>query len=547
MEKIAPITSRDSIDSIEPHSSMEAELIEREIRDFVHNYNFDTFSFIFELLDYAKDYRGCLEDLYRDFSVDSVALAKKYKGSNCAGLSLLFQNNTNDYAESVLIPSFGHYMPTQEASDYVEVRTVGLILKNKEDGYSALFPGLTIDKLVPIDNGYDFESMGTVYRVSGVTESTFELHAAKANGELIQRKFYITELTNPDQSMQKNLFKVRTKYQVSHVDNNVRNKLSYYIFGDTFRLRVPSENLSLDMDSTQFLKFISSEDSLVVEAFDSPNLVENLDIFIENRTLVQTLILPSLKKAYGGTMKLHTPGNYRKNHNIIKFAKSSSITDLTVVFIHGLYGTAGERGLKSYILGEKIRRLGVANVAYFNSSRDWKIYKSGDEKKAFCGKTFDEERRDILDMFRVLNERAPEVFGARQKRYQIVANSMGGTMVSTLREVFPRVGKVVLCGSDTGASSATKPILSTYPSKRYVTSAAATFTGDVLLLQGEKDAVVPLASQDELLAAYGSARLAAKKVIPGANHNFSKIDGGNQSLAYELYISVIFSFLMGIE
>ena len=104
-----------------------------------------------------------------------------------------------------------------------------------------------------------------------------------------------------------------------------------------------------------------------------------------------------------------------------------------------------------------------------------------------------------------------------------------------------------MCGLGTGASSATKPILSTYPSKRYVTSAAATFTGDVLLLQGEKDAVVPLASQDELLAAYSSARLAAKKVIPGANHNFSKIDGGNQSLAYELYISVIFSFLMGIE
>ena len=135
-------------------------------------------------------------------------------------------------------------------------------------------------------------------------------------------------------------------------------------------------------------------------------------------------------------MIFHTPGNYRKNHSIIKFAKSAIETDLTVVFIHGLYGMAGDRGSKSYILGEKIRRLGVANVAYLNSSRDWKIYKSGDEKKAFCGKTFDEERRDILDIFRVLSERAPEVFGARQKRYQIVANSMGGTMASTLREVF---------------------------------------------------------------------------------------------------------------
>ena len=62
-------------------------------------------------------------------------------------------------------------------------------------------------------------------------------------------------------------------------------------------------------------------------------------------------------------IKLYTPGNYRKNHNIIKFARSASTTDLTVVFIHGLYGTAGDRGSKSYILGEKIRRLGVANVA----------------------------------------------------------------------------------------------------------------------------------------------------------------------------------------
>ena len=37
MERIAPIISRDSIDSIEPHSSVEADLIEREIRDFVHS------------------------------------------------------------------------------------------------------------------------------------------------------------------------------------------------------------------------------------------------------------------------------------------------------------------------------------------------------------------------------------------------------------------------------------------------------------------------------------------------------------------------------
>lgn len=244
-------------------------------------------------------------------------------------------------------------------------------------------------------------------------------------------------------------------------------------------------------------------------------------------------------------MKIFITGNYKNNFSTLELQRSDDRKELTVVFIHGLYGASGEKETKSHILGTKITEAGIANVAYFNSSRDWSTYRDGNEQDAFKEKTFNQERQDIIDALKIIDSHSEELIGTKQSKLWVVANSMGGTIASTLSENFSSIEKLVLCGSGTGASSSTRPILSTYPSKEYVTSSAATYTGEVLLLQGSSDTVVPLWSQDELLESYTAAKSKTKRVIDGANHNFSKINNENTALAYKLYTEEIFNFLIG--
>ena len=71
---------------------------------------------------------------------------------------------------------------------------------------------------------------------------------------------------------------------------------------------------------------------------------------------------------------------------------------------------------------------------------------------------------------------------------------------------------------------------------------ASKFNGEVMLLQGSKDEVVPLEAGDALLAGYKNAK-ARKHTIDGANHQFSKIDEKNRSKAYQLYIDTVIKFL----
>jgi len=246
-------------------------------------------------------------------------------------------------------------------------------------------------------------------------------------------------------------------------------------------------------------------------------------------------------------VELQIKGNY-KSFIKLKISRSKIKTDKVALIVHGLYADSGNPYSKSKLLGNKILKENIANVVYFSSSRDWSIFPSdGDlekQQEAFKNKTFTQEVDDLLNSIQVILDQSNKLFGVKKEKlgFYIVANSMGGTVTSMLNTKFNYIDKIVLAGSGIKYGFSNLPILSTVPKESEIIKSAEKFTGNVLSLQGSKDEVVLLVSQNRLLNAYSNAKT-TKKIINGANHSFSTIDGKNKVLARNLYINSIINFL----
>ena len=245
-------------------------------------------------------------------------------------------------------------------------------------------------------------------------------------------------------------------------------------------------------------------------------------------------------------MEIFIKGNYQSFTKLI-VTKSKRPATNVLLQIHGIYGVTGDKGSKSKYLANKIISQGLAHSVLFSSSRDWSIYSTEDRNTqipSFQNKTFQQEADDVRDAINLILDQSIELFGVKKEDVAlwVVANSIGGTVLTTLSDALPKIKKIVVCGTGTGSSSSSKPILSTCPPLVQVLESATHFDGKILLLQGSLDDTVPLPAQDELLEAYTNADR-RKRVIEGANHSFGKIDDKNKSLAQKLYTEAIVDFL----
>lgn len=244
-------------------------------------------------------------------------------------------------------------------------------------------------------------------------------------------------------------------------------------------------------------------------------------------------------------MEIFLKGNYKSFIKLDVF-KTKKKTNKVYLNVHGLYAMSGDRGSKSKFLGNRILEKNIANVVQFSSSRDWNIFPSdgtySKQQESFKGKTFGEEAQDLRDTIDLIFDQSKYLFGVEDVRFYIVANSIGGTITTTLKDKFKYIDKIVLAGSGTRPSDSTKPILSTCPTEREILNSAANFRGELLFIQGSKDDVVPIEAQDKLFASYKHAEK-EKVIVEGANHNFSKINGKDKRLAQKLYTDFIIKFL----
>ncbi len=205
--------------------------------------------------------------------------------------------------------------------------------------------------------------------------------------------------------------------------------------------------------------------------------------------------------------------------------------------------------LSQSFLGNRTLEKNIANVVQFSSSRDWNIFPPdgtySKQQESFKGKTFVQEAQDLRDAIDLILDQSKYLFGIEKGklRFYIVANSIGGTVTTTLKDKFKYIDKIVLAGFGTRPSDSTKPILSTCPTEKEILDSAAKFNGELLFLQGSKDDVVPIEAQDKLFASYKHAKK-EKVIVEGANHNFSKLNGKDKRLVQKLYVDFILKFLV---
>jgi dienelactone hydrolase len=245
-------------------------------------------------------------------------------------------------------------------------------------------------------------------------------------------------------------------------------------------------------------------------------------------------------------MDIFLKGNH-KSFVKLGVIKAKRKSNNVLIIVHGLYGQAGDPNSKSRFLGNTVLKANVAHVVYFSSSRDWGVFKDNNWEKqveAFKGKTFKQEADDLRDTIDLLLDQSEFLFKVKKDelKFSIIANSIGGSVISTLKDKFGFIDKIVLAGSGTGSVSSDKPILSTEPPESEILKSTSNFTGDVLSIQGGEDSTVPLESQDKLLSGYKEAK-SSKIIIEGANHNFSNIFGKDKRLARKLYTNFIIKFL----
>lgn len=253
---------------------------------------------MFSLLEEARAKDIPLSETFIDYQVDTQSLIRQYNGTNCTGLSIELKSRLlNSGVETHLAPSYGRYLLTEEADDYGQLRTIDLIglTKGEKGEWVFLAPGLTIDKPMVVTPGYKVESFGNTYMIAQVTPENFEVITVKPNGDMLSRVFAFEEVLNPDESVQKNLLRARTRYQVTRqYDNGSKDYITFDFPQKTFRVSLGGNEITMDIDS--FRNYVAKNAESLQKRFRNPKLVQGFMDFTENiDTIVSELLLPEIQ------------------------------------------------------------------------------------------------------------------------------------------------------------------------------------------------------------------------------------------------------------
>ncbi len=284
---------------IHPFEEFRLPEVAGELRTVVLDYNFDTFSFFFELFERAEKEGSSLPDTFINFDIDSLSLARKYHGANCTGLSMMLRDRLRASGiASHLTPSYGNYFVTEEADTYSEIRTIDLVGVVQEENSGVpvfLAPGLTIDKPIMVAEGYQVESFGNRYLVTKATSQDFEILTIKPNSDTISRIFVMQEVLNPDESLQKNLIRTRTRYQMTRqYEQGTRDYITFDFPQRTFRIGIGGQDLTTN--EAGFLEYVHKNGQMLEDRFRNPEIRQGFERFTENiDNISEQLLLPEIQ------------------------------------------------------------------------------------------------------------------------------------------------------------------------------------------------------------------------------------------------------------
>lgn len=245
-------------------------------------------------------------------------------------------------------------------------------------------------------------------------------------------------------------------------------------------------------------------------------------------------------------------GSYHNKPIEIYTGNTKFPSNTVTIFVQGLYGVFSMEEIEDKInlLSKKLISDNISHCVNYNSSRDFSFIPETEHEeraKAFVEKTFEQELDDLKKVVSWAMDNSKKIFGIEKDNLvlNINGNSIGGTLAILLKEFFQKIKKISLCGSGCGTNGSTKPILSSHPAEEIILDSVKTFTGELFLLQGGEDTKVPKESGLKILKNASLAKT-THIIVPGANHNFSKMYGMNNKKAEKHFVQILFDFLSKI-
>lgn len=210
-------------------------------------------------------------------------------------------------------------------------------------------------------------------------------------------------------------------------------------------------------------------------------------------------------------------------------------------FIHGAFDTTLKH--KYFNIAKKLNEDRKVNVFLFETSR--KIYTFENKlnyknyANTFSGKSFKDEIKDVQILFKYYLEKIKK--NSKNFQIKIIGFSLGGTLSSFLIRNFNKyISDIFLFGSGITTKRKDWPILNSYPTKESILNNFSQFSGNLFLILGSKDNVIPTDESVRIVLESKKAQLKELKILKGVDHRFRKING---ALAERKLENIIYKIL----
>lgn len=247
---------------------------------------------------------------------------------------------------------------------------------------------------------------------------------------------------------------------------------------------------------------------------------------------------------------LQLNGSYHQRPIDVYMYSPVQHTDVVTIVCKGLYSVFDPtHSCGVNVLGDMLVDASLSHVVFYNSSREYVFGADStfeSRQVAFAEKTFDNELADLRTVIEYVIDHAQKVFGIDQTKLvlHLHGTSIGGTIALMATETFPQIKKLSLCAPPSSKGASRKPIVSTMPESEHLFKVAGQFTGDMFLLYGGNDTIVPKESSFALVQHAKNARVTSI-VVPNADHDFRKLDGNETYDAQVAFAKAIFDFFRG--
>lgn len=245
---------------------------------------------------------------------------------------------------------------------------------------------------------------------------------------------------------------------------------------------------------------------------------------------------------------LQLNGSYHQKPIDVYVYSPEQHANVVTIIIKGLYGVFDpHHACGVNVLGDMLIESGTSHVVFYNSSRDFPLTADSNfesRKAAFADKTFEEELSDLRTVIKYVIDNSLGTFGINPSELVLYLHgtSVGGAVALMASAEFPQIKKLSLCAPPASKGNSKKPIVSSIPESERLFSAARQFTGDMFLLYGDQDTIVPRESSFAILNHAVKAR-ATSLIVPKADHDFRKLEGVETPDAHRAFATAIFDFL----